>query len=116
MAFEHFELKGDRALKYVFSILNEAGDGEKYRISLGSYDTTNRIWRETTKPKPKNDARLYHLDGYFPGRHATYGMYASEPSYDNVKNQVIEILERKRKAISSSTINPKSNKPVDQKQ
>ena len=33
MAFEHFELKGDRAIQYVFVVLNEAGDGEKYHLS-----------------------------------------------------------------------------------
>jgi tetratricopeptide (TPR) repeat protein len=50
MAFEHFELKGDRAVRYVFSIIDESKHAEKYRLSLGSYDTTNAIWHETTKP------------------------------------------------------------------
>src|SRR5947209_8524147 len=53
MAFEEFELKGERALRYVFSVLNQEGNREEYRISLGSYDTTNAIWHETTKPTPK---------------------------------------------------------------
>ena len=111
MAFEHFELKGERALRYVFSILNEAGDGEEFRISLGSYEVTNSIWRETTKPKPKEGARLFHLDGYFKNGHATYGMYFPEPSYDEVRSQVIQILEGKSKAVSSSTITPTGTQP-----
>jgi tetratricopeptide (TPR) repeat protein len=48
IVFEHFELKGERALRYVFSVLNEAGNDEQFRISLGSYEITNSIWRETT--------------------------------------------------------------------
>jgi tetratricopeptide (TPR) repeat protein len=111
MAFEHFELKGDRALRYVFSIVNEAGDGEEFRISLGSYDLTNAIWRETRQPKPKEGERLFHLDGYFPNRHATYGMYFPEPSYDAVRSQVVQILEGKNKPISGTTFAPSEAKP-----
>lgn len=111
MAFEHFELKGNRALRYVFSVLNEAGDDEEFRISLGSYDTTNAIWRETTKPRPKEGDRLFHLDGYFQGGHATYGMYFPEPSYDEVRLRVIQILEGKRKPVSSSTIARPAEEP-----
>jgi tetratricopeptide (TPR) repeat protein len=104
MVFEHFELKGPRGLRYVFTVLNEAGDKEAFRISLGSYDLTNNIWRETTKPAPKDNERLFHLDGYFPGGgHATYGMYPPpELTYDKVREIVISILEKKKKPLSSS--------------
>lgn len=112
MAFEHFELKGDRALRYVFSILNEKEDGEDYRISLGSYDLTNAIWHQSTKPTPKPEERLFHLDGYFKGGHATYGMYPKEPSYDQVRDQVIKILEGRTKAASSSTASPVVKEPA----
>jgi tetratricopeptide (TPR) repeat protein len=113
MAFEHFELKGDRALRYVFSILNESGDAEDFRISLGSYEMTNAIWRETTKPAPKSGERLFHLDGYFKGGgHATYGMFAPEPSYDQMRTRVIQILEGRSKPVSSSTVNPSPQQPA----
>lgn len=111
MAFEHFELKGARALRYVFSILNAAENGEQFRISLGSYDMTNAIWRETRDPKPKEGERLFHLDGYFKGGHATYGMYFPEPSYDDIRRKVIEILEGKGSPISSSTAGSPTPKP-----
>ncbi len=104
LAFEHFELKGNRALRYVFSVVNESGDDEEFRISLGSYNMTNAIWRETKKPKPKEGERLFHLDGYFKGGHATYGMYFPEPTYDETRTKVVQILEGKNKPVSSSTI------------
>lgn len=111
LAFEHFELKGDRALRYVFSILNKTEDDEEYRISLGSYEVTNSIWRETQNPRPKPDQRLFHLDGYFQnGRHMTFGMFTPEPSYDEVRAIVIKILEKKYDPIS--TIAPASPKPT----
>ena len=97
MAFEHFELKGERALRYVFSILDATGQAEDWRISLGSYNFTNAVWRETRKPTPKEGERLFHLDGYFKGGHATYGMFFPEPSYDDVRARVMKILEEKSK-------------------
>ena len=106
MVFEQFELKGDRALRYVFSVLDESGKKEKYRLSLGSYETTNAVWRESTKPRPKDGDRLFHLDGYYNWGHATYGMYSPEPSYDQVRATVIEVLEKKRNPVSTSTHTP----------
>jgi tetratricopeptide (TPR) repeat protein len=109
MAFEQFELKGDLALRYVFSVLDESRKAEKYRLSLGSYDITNAFWHETTKPRPKDSDRLFHLDGYYEWGHATYGMYFPEPSYDQVRATVIEVLEKKINPSSTSTgrISPK---------
>src|SRR5690606_22361089 len=98
MAFELFEFKGPRGIRYIFRILDEAGEREDYRISLGSYDMTNAIWQETAKPKPENGVRLFHLDGYFRnGGHATYGMFPGEPTYEATKKMVIDILEKRAK-------------------
>ena len=93
MVFEYFELKGDRALRYSFVVLNKGENGEEFRISLGSYDFTNAVWREGRDPKPKADERLFHLDGYYKWGHATHGMFFPEPSYDDVRARVIKILE-----------------------
>ena len=114
MAFEHFELKGDRALRYVFSILDDTGKGEAFRISLGSYETTNNVWRELKDPKPKEGERLFHLDGYFKGGgHATYGMYPPpEPTYDQIREVVVKILEGKDKPMSSITPSPAKSEPA----
>lgn len=100
MVFEHFDMVGPRGVKFVFYILDNEG-GIDYRISLGSYDTTNAIWREIEKRKP--DERLFHLDGYFKnGAHATYGMYPKEPNYDETREIVKNILEKKSKPISAT--------------
>lgn len=108
MVFEHFELKGDRALRYVFGVMDASGKSEKYRITLGSYETTNTIWHESTEPRPKPEERLFHLDGYYDQAHATYGFYSPEPSYDDVRQQVINILENKAKPLSSTIVPAKS--------
>jgi tetratricopeptide (TPR) repeat protein len=113
MAFEHFELKGERALRYVFSILDKTGQAEDWRISLGSYNFTNAVWRETRKPKPKEGERLFHLDGYYKGGgHATFGMYFPEPTYDETRAKVVSILENKSKPVSSSIPGSPKSEPT----
>ncbi len=102
--FEHFELKGDRALRYAFEVVDEKGEDIEYTISLGSYNRTNSIWRETKNPKPKEDERLFHLDGYYKWGHATFGFYTPEPTYDQIRKIVVGIIEKKNKPISSTTI------------
>lgn len=111
LAFEHFELTGNRALRYVFTILDATEEAEDWRISLGSYDITNNIWRETRNPKPKEGERLFHLDGYYKnGGHATFGMYFPEPTYDETRAFVVKILEGKDKPMSSTM--PAAPKPA----
>jgi tetratricopeptide (TPR) repeat protein len=110
LAFELFEFKGPRGMRYVFSIMDGDRGEEEFRISLGSYDMTNSIWRDTTKPKPKDGLRLFHLDGYFPnGGHATYGMFPGEPTYEATKAMVVEILEKKRGPVSATVPAAKPN-------
>ena len=106
MAFEYFELKGEMAVRYSFNILDETGQNQKFRISLGSYDMTNAISRE--QGELAEGERLFHLDGYYPGgMHRTFGFFDDgEPDYDTVKKMVIEILEGDRSSISSSAPAP----------
>jgi tetratricopeptide (TPR) repeat protein len=104
MAFERFEFKGDRPVRYVFNRVDVEGKAEDHWYSLGSYEDTNRVWRERTKPK--EDVRLFHLDEYFTNGHATYMMMEGEPSYDETRAMVVKILEGKAKPASSSTWGP----------
>jgi len=105
MAFEHFEMKGDRARIYEFVVLDKE-EREDYTISLGSYELTNAIWRRDNAEKAAKGERLYHLDGYFKNGHATYGFYSPQPSYDEVRERVVAILEKKANPISSTTVTP----------
>jgi tetratricopeptide (TPR) repeat protein len=103
MVFEYFELKGDRAVRYIFYILDDKGKiGD--RISLGSYEFDNNMWHEMTKPTPKPQERLFHLDGYYSWGHATYGMYPRELTYDETREMVKNILEKNLKPAASSTV------------
>ncbi len=101
-AYEHFALTGERALRYNFLVFSPNKDAPDFRVSLGSYKTTNDIARELGEIKPGQ--RLFHLDGYYEnGRaHKTFGFFETEPTYDAVRVQVLRILDGKAKAGSSS--------------
>ena len=103
MALECFELgDGDRPLRYSFVVLGKKGAKSSYRITLGSYPTTTEQAR--IEGDIGADEVVFHLDGYYrSGKHETYAFFTGEPGYDEVRKMVIEILEGKREAISSTT-------------
>ena len=74
---------------------------EDFYISLGSYDDTTEIARELKKIPTSN--RLYHLDEYSASGHKTYAFFNFKPGYDQVRTNVVNILEGKMKPISSSS-------------
>ena len=110
--YEHFELKGDRAIRYAFLICKPESEDVDYRISLGSYEFTNAAAREAGDLKPGE--RLFHLDEYRPGMHATLDMRKGEPAYDEVRKQVIRRLGGKLDAMSA-TITGVGSRPAPPK-
>lgn len=102
---EYFELEGERALVWKF-ILKKGEEQHDYYLSFGSYAGTTEMMRETgTIGK---DERGYHLDGYgTDGSHRTYGILTKNPGYDEVKKMVIQVMEGKLKAQSSTV--PRKN-------
>lgn len=100
MAFESFALVDPRAVRYSFRL---ASKGQLVRvISLGSYEFTTSAMRSSGELKP--DARAWHLDGYLPdGAHETFGIFKAEPSYDETRAMVVDVLAGKLKAASSMT-------------
>jgi tetratricopeptide (TPR) repeat protein len=101
-AYEHFELAGDRPVRYAFLVLKPDGQRPDFKITLGSYEMTTRIARE--RGTIGKDERMFHLDGYYAdGSHRTFGMFRKEPSYEETRVRVVEVLKGKLKAKSSST-------------
>jgi tetratricopeptide (TPR) repeat protein len=100
VVFHHFEWVGQRAIRYDFGVQDKAGK-KLFHISLGSYAYMQSFAEEMGTVE--KGQRYCHLDGYYPGgRHATFGMFAGEPSYDDIKAKVIAILKREQGALSSS--------------
>ena len=101
---EYFKLIGARGVKFSFGVKHEAPGKEPVavnRITLGSYDSTTAIARETGDIGPKE--RIYHLDAYPPdGSHHTLHFFIKNPGYGKAKALTIEALKGKLEAISST--------------
>lgn len=96
--YETFVPAGARRVFYKFLILDDAGY-ERFRFSLGSYDSTTEFARERGELAP--DERLYHLDRYEGWTHATYGFLTRPPSYDETRKLVVQALSGLLQPISS---------------
>jgi hypothetical protein len=101
MVLEYFNPSGPNLVVYSFVVVNESGK-QDFKISLGSYDTTNQVALELGQ-RPK-DKRIYHLDLYRSNLHETHGLYLGQPSYDEIRRVVVEVLAGQHKPISSSTV------------
>lgn len=99
MAFEIFEPAGPNRMYYRFSVLDSAGQ-EVSTFSLGSYDSTTQIARELREIPA--EGRVYHVDKYASGSHATYGLFNSLPTYDTVRQIVVNALLEKTQPMSES--------------
>lgn len=99
-ALEYFEAAGERPLHYSFLVIPtkpDAKDGR--RITLGSSAADTRF------AKPRGDVgsndRLYSLDEEVPGGLTTWDTFRAEPSYEDLKKEVIEILRGRRQPLAS---------------
>tara|TARA_R110002072_G_scaffold160055_3_gene311203 strand:- start:1605 stop:2552 length:948 start_codon:yes stop_codon:yes gene_type:complete len=92
-SYEHFELKGERAVRIYFVVEDMRTRNRDYHLSLGSYAMTNAVYQQRLKEEGKPPQRLYHLDGYQGLNHETWQFYAGEPDYDLVRKHVREALE-----------------------
>ncbi len=98
-AFEYFEPAGVRAVRYSFTVADKSGKKAVETVSLGSYEAITLLARQ--KGQIGRNERLYHLDRYYPGGHAVYGMFKVEPTYDQVRAMVIEMIEGKRQPLAN---------------
>jgi Tfp pilus assembly protein PilF len=98
---EYFELRGNRARKFVFKLQDPATGQIKFDVSLGSYDETTQISRELGNIEA--DERIYHLDGYGPnGSHYTFAFFDAPPEYEVVREMALKALSGELSAISST--------------
>ncbi len=96
---EHFELTGDRAIKWAFLMVDAKGAVIR-RISLGSSDSTTRIAREMGEISA--DQRIWHLDEYEGASHFSLAFYKECPTYAETRAKVIERLAGKVEPLSST--------------
>ena len=103
--FERFELAGEWTFRYRFELADLPAPGAVRTIVLGSYQPTTELAR--LRGGIASSERVFHLDGYGPGpAHLTYRFYMREPSYEEVRARVVEILRNRGQPISGTIASP----------
>jgi tetratricopeptide (TPR) repeat protein len=101
MVFEYFELVGDEPIRWSFNLFEPDGRTVNARYTLGTSRTETAFARERKLIKPGQ--RLFYLDGYLQGdAQALFAVFVGEPSYDEVKAAVLQILHGQRKPLGAT--------------
>lgn len=99
--FESFELEGERAVRYRFDVLNAEGTDAKRTLSLGSDPDTPGVLSRAGSVPP--GGRRFHLGGAFPdGSRQTFARFDGEPSYEDTRALVMEVLHGRLQPTSES--------------
>ena len=100
-AYEHFELRGDRPVRYSFTVMKPNSEEPDYRVTLGSHKAATEAAR--ARGEIGKDQCVFQLDGqYADNEHRAFGTYKKEPSYEATRIRVVEVLEGKLTPVSSS--------------
>jgi tetratricopeptide (TPR) repeat protein len=99
-AYEHFDPSGRRMVFYSFAFAKPSGEQE-FVVSFGSYEDTTAISRELGEIG--QDERVYHLDRYEPGLHATYGFFDRLLSYEETRDATVAAVRRDRPLSASGS-------------
>ena len=100
MAFESFEINGERPIRYSFVVSPRKGSEILYRVSLGSYKEV--IDAAKKAGEIREGEPYFQLDADYPdGSHALFGFFkGSQPAYGNLKELVRAIVRGERQPLS----------------
>lgn len=77
----------------------------EYKISMGSYETTNQFIQESGLDGQKPAGRIHHLDAYREGGlHETYGFFDGLLPYSDFRKMVTDVITGKLKPQSRSRL------------
>jgi tetratricopeptide (TPR) repeat protein len=88
-------LFGQYEHRYDFNVFNREGKLE-YRVALGSPDFDQAGFRKEHPELAAAGGRRFSLDGYSAGRQVLYRFYDGEPPYEQVRDEVKQILARQK--------------------
>jgi tetratricopeptide (TPR) repeat protein len=104
IVYEYFTLEGQGSMAMKYDCHVTKDEKVQFRFSCGSYDMTNSFFMEMNSVDGKTGQRAYHFDGYYPGgTHKTFGFHTGEPSYQQVRDKLIEVVGGHADVLSSFT-------------
>jgi tetratricopeptide (TPR) repeat protein len=90
-AVEYFAPMGTPHFSYRFLVYNQDRK-QLWTVALESDDLDQASWATAHKALAANGEREYSLDGYGANVHTTYRDYSGKPSYDEVKAEVVKVM------------------------
>jgi len=99
---EFLRIQGYYGERYRFNVFNRDGKA-LYCVTLESDALEQPKWAKLHPKEAAAGEREFSLDGYARDSHSIYGYYNGEPPYQQVREEVEQILTGKRKATSRTT-------------
>lgn len=90
-AIEYFLPYGEEHFAYRFQVYDQSRR-QVWSIALESDDLSQPSWIATHRQLAAAGQREYSLEGYGEGNHTMYRYFSGKPSYDEVKAEVVKIL------------------------
>lgn len=87
--------------RYRFKLFDSAGK-QTFCVTLESDSVEQPAWAKQHPKEAAAGGRQFSLDGYAADSHSTYRSYDGEPSYDQVRAEVIQILAGKKQPVSKT--------------
>jgi len=95
------QVQGYYGERYRFMVFNETGK-QVFCVTLESASLEQPLWAKEHPKEAAAGGRQFSLDGYASDSHSTYGFYNGEPSYEQVRERVKQILAGTEHAVSKA--------------
>jgi tetratricopeptide (TPR) repeat protein len=99
---EFLKIQGFYGERYRFKVFNSGGK-QIFCVTLESDELEQKAWAAEHKQEAASGGRRFSLDGYASDSHSTYSFYDGEPPYEQVREEVKQVLAGKKQAISKIT-------------
>jgi|HubBroStandDraft_6_1064221.scaffolds.fasta_scaffold53814_2 hypothetical protein len=96
------KIQGYYCERYRFKVFNSAGK-QINCVTLESDELEQPLWAKEHPKEAAAGGRGFSLDGYASDSHSTYLFYSGEPPYEQVREEVKQILAGKVQAIAKTT-------------
>lgn len=93
------QITGVYGFRYNFDVYGADGK-EQFRVSLESDQMDQPLWAKQHPDEAAAGKRMFSLDGYQANTHSTFGFYSGEPSLDEVRGEVKQIVDGKLAPVS----------------
>lgn len=94
-------IQGFYGERYRFKVFNNAGQ-QIFCVTLESDAVEQPQWAKEHPKEAAAGGRRFSLDGYATDSHSTYDFYDGEPSYEHVREEVLQVLAGKKHPISKT--------------